>query len=834
MRFSLLSILLSMFFVSSCGGGGDSQTAQTAQTAQPEKVNTPPVISPNIRLKDDSADGLIETSESFVILLKITDIDNDVITGYVNIDDNRAELTEYTGNEDFTHQANFLIATKGEKTASIIVSDGKSADVTSSQIVSIIPNTTEVQTILAAEIPNFILGGEFEGNALLGAITDEYDRNVGYMSTALTEDNLQHNTAPAGECGENTPHKLLSVNITTTDVIVPEAGLIFPLECISESQTDKLKASNEKRTASNKENKTQNSYIAQNFVINKDSEEGMTIDQTGSGISVEGTISDIICDDIVLPLYENEYRINNEQISSALDSLFATSNNFILTCYRTVEYEGEVKSSLLLATITGELTETDSTSPTGSIDSVTFSIPFQDGGLDQGEICATTTANDNSVALIEILTLHASDGLVEDVVMALQESTNKYCASLSGFDGGVHVTQKIIDGANNELTNTSETYAVEKNDAPVFSEELAGSILLSTNQGVVVLIKDEDISDPEGQEVTLNGETTFDTTLEVGTYSITAIATDPYNAQTSKTITIELSDNSAPTAQMALTGQYSMIGNALRDINETITLTLSSEDIDGHIVGSKLESRLNNESYSEITNYSSSYTQDISTEGGNARSFNYQVTDNNGLDSEIANIELDIHLNTAPSYQGETSYATQRGDCITVDKIAEDSESDDINYEIAGNNWQLCYSSPGLKTKIVTLSDVFQASSSVTISIDVDDCPAGQDWYNNTCMVVDNTPDSFSFNSFSVPGGSGPSYYYTQSITISGINTEVNIGVANGWYEINSSGGYSSGSGKVKNGDVVKVRVDMNDAGKQLTLTVGSYSAGFTIQDYGA
>ena len=416
--------------------------------------------------------------------------------------------------------------------------------------------------------------------------------------------------------------------------------------------------------------------------------------------------------------------------------------------------------------------------------------------------------------------------------MIFLESTNKYCASLSGFGGGVHITQTITDIANNDITNISETYPVEKNDAPVFSDELADSILVKANQGIVVLIKDEDVSDPEDQEVTLTGETTIDTTLSLGNYSITAIATDPYNAQTSKTIEIELANNIPPTAQMALTGQYSMIGEAIRDINETITLNLSSADIDGHIVESMLETRLNSESYNEITNYSSTYSHDISTEGGNTRAFNYRVTDNNGLESEVINLALDIHLNTSPIYLGETSYVTQRGDCITIEQIAEDNENDDISFEIEDNNWQLCYSTPGVKEKVVTVADAFQANSAVTININVSDCPASKFWNGGTCetIIIDDTPDPFNFSSFSVPSGS--TYYYS-SITVSGIDTEVNISIINGTYDINGSGTFKSGSGNVKNGDVVEVRVHMNDAGKQLTLTVGSYSAGFTIQNYG-
>jgi len=832
MRFPLLIILISTLFFTSCGGGGGD-----SKTNQPERTNTPPVIAPATAFTDNSADGIIQTLESFVILMKITDINNDVLTGSVKIDDDIVELSLYAGTEDFTHKAEFVIATKGEKTANIIVSDGKNTEVTSSYVVSIVPNNNEVQTILVAKIPNFILGGEFEESALLGSNTDENSRTIGYISTALTEANLQHNAAPAGECGVNTPHKLLNVDVTTTDVIVPEVGLTFPLECISESQNKKIEAKVKKQALSNLDNVTTNGYIAQSFVINDNSEEGISIVQTGSGIRIEGIVNDIICGEIVLSLDENVYKVSNEQITPALDSLFENNNSFILSCYRTIEYEGELQNSPLLATITGELTETDSTSPTGSIDSITFSIPYQNGGLDQGDICASTTANDNSGTLNELLTLHASDGLVDDVVMTYKESTSKYCASLSGFDGGVHVTQTITDIANNEVTNISETYPIEKNDAPVFSEDLAANIIVKTNQGIVTVINKEDVSDPENQEVTLAGKTTIDTALAAGNYNITATATDPYNAQTSKTIAVQLSDNLPPTAQMDLTVEYSMIGDAIRDINETVELTLSSEDQDGFVVDSKLETQMNSESYSEITNYSSKYTHNISTEGGDTRAFNYQVTDNAGFVSEVAHLEFDIHLNTPPIYQGKLSYTVKRGECITVEQKGADNENDKFSFEIQGDDWLVCSDHIETIDRLVTIKDDYGSAASITITADFTDCTDTEVWAGSECRILDTTPDTFTFSARKNVGFN--TVYGSNIITITGIEAEIAVSITGGRYSINDFAvdesdldKYTSANGIIQNGDRIHV-VQTSSANEKTTtitrVTIGGVTGEFKV-----
>ena len=274
-----------------------------------------------------------------------------------------------------------------------------------------------------------------------------------------------------------------------------------------------------------------------------------------------------------------------------------------------------------------------------------------------------------------------------------------------------------------------------------------------------------------------------------------------------------------------------MIGGSIRDINEIITLSLESEDTDGQVVSSILETGLNDSNYSEIFNYSSNYEHDIRAEGGNTRRFNYLVTDNDGSESETAHLNLTVHLNTPPIYHGNTTYVIERGNCLTVDKIANDSENDAITYTIEGHNWQLCYNDPALITKIVTVTDTYQASSNANIRIEVNGCHASKVWYDNACQVIDSTPDAFSFttqtNIEKIPAG-----IFSNSITISGINTEVNASISNGWYDINNSTRFRSTPKKIENGDTIQLVVLVSDSPNTTstaTITIGGVSADFSV-----
>ena len=495
--------------------------------------------------------------------------------------------------------------------------------------------------------------------------------------------------------------------------------------------------------------------------------------------------------------------------------------------------------------VTGKLVEVDNTFPTGSIDSVIFSIPYLDGGLDQGNICITTTANDNNSVASEVLTLHASDGLTDSALMDYQQVTQQFCTELHGYDGQISISQVITDLSGNITTNLSDNYYVEKNDAPVFSTQLPEKINLRVNQGEVTLVELSDVSDPEGHEFTLSGDTAIDTSQSAGSYALMAVATDQYGAESTKSMTVELSKNAAPTASITVSSENLweddwLYNGKVRDDNVEVLIGLSSNDSDGSIESSTLRAEFG-WGFEEIKDYSSFYKAGVLFFGGETFRFEYQVTDNDGAVSEVAYLEFDIHKNMPPIYQGQISYSIFIGECINIEQIASDPENDEIfRYSIEGGDWQPCFNTAGNHSLKLWVTDKFGLrSEDVVINVNVEGCGNDLVWFEGSCQPKDTRPDAFQFLSWQIPGGSGPSYYYTNIMAITGINSEVDVNIEYGSYEINGStpakyGSYRSLPSKLSNGDTIRVRVDMNHAGKYMKLTIGDFSTQFLIEDYGA
>ena len=690
--------------------------------------NIAPIISTIIGIHEESGTEVLETHEPFIILIKASDNEDDTITGSITLNETSTELFNYTGDDDYTHQASFTIDTKGEHSAIITITDSSNPDVVVNHTLSITPNESDIQTILSGLVTGFIAGGVFEGESILGVSVDELNRTIGYLSRTPLEFDLQHNATPFGQCGVNTPHKLLEVSVDSTEVIVPDLGLIFPLECLTPGQIDKI---NQKITIPElKENNldSQKNYIAQNFVLTKNENNEVSIVQTGSGISFEGEVDKITCGGITINEANGHYLLSENKLLENLDVLTSDSSSFELQCQREVMFEGQVESSPLLATITGSLTEIDQTFPTGSIDSVNFTIPYLEGALDQGDICASTTANDNKGVASEVLILNADDGLTDSVKMQFEVSSQKFCASLEGYDGLVHISQSITDIFDNETINISESYLIKKNEAPVFSPDLSDSVSLRINQGIVTLVEHIDVNDPENHEFTLSGDTSIDTSQEVGSYSLTAIATDQYGAATSKSITAELTKNSAPTANISVTsdtfGEDEWLYNGkIRDDNVEVVIGLASNDKDGRVVSSSLKADLGWGDFIDIDNYSSTYRAGVYFVGGKTLRFKYQVTDNEGKPSKVATLEFEVHKNVGPTYTGQTSFTISTGDCINIEKVATDPENDAIRgYFIEGSDWKPCFNTEGDYTLEVTVVDYYGLSGDDTIiNISVED-----------------------------------------------------------------------------------------------------------------
>ena len=548
--FPKLAISLAILNITACGGGSSGGNEEV--TTPP--VNQAPVISPTSSVVDEANSTAIERNDNFTVLLTIIDSDGDSISGTAELGNVEVNLEKYSGELNFTHQASFVAPEAGDYKVSVKANDSKGASTTSNVDLSVLPNTEDVISHLENSVSGFVSGGSYEGTELLGISTSASNVNLGYLDIPLNDKQLAQNESPYGVCGSSVPHKLLEVQKDTSGVTVPSSDVVYPMECFTTTQAKSVnkKLLKAQTAISSYSSATSNlEYTAQNITVTiKTTVDGTTVSSTstGSGITLEGNMHDVICGNYTLSKTNSTYLLNVDEIVNDIDELIDDNNKFTLECSRTVEFEGTTFNSSLIGKIAGEKVIIDALDPVGSINEISFSVPYDNGGLDVGNICVSTTVEDNSGYVSEALELTSSDGLAENIAFGQKNDANQYCLELKNIEGSYHVTQTVTDGSDNSVVNQSQSYQIVKNQAPAFSVEVPNSISLNTNQGIITLVEQSDVSDPEGHTVTLSGQTSIDTDQAAGEYALTAYATDQYGAQTEKNITVTLADNIPPTA----------------------------------------------------------------------------------------------------------------------------------------------------------------------------------------------------------------------------------------------------------------------------------------------
>jgi hypothetical protein len=101
-------------------------------------------------------------------------------------------------------------------------------------------------------------------------------------------------------------------------------------------------------------------------------------------------------------------------------------------------------------------------------------------------------------------------------------------------------------------------------------------------------------------------------------------------------------------------------------------------------------------------------------------------------------------------------------------------------------------------------------------------------FWSTDVVAPDTTPDAFAFtDQFNVPT---ESVRTSNAITVSGINTSVEISVTGGEYSING-GSFTSDAGTVESGDTVRARHTASDTAETTTdtvVTIGGVSDTFS------
>jgi len=139
-------LMLSTLLLTACGGGGGGSTSTPTPTPP---VNQAPNIDATIVVNDSSGDGIIKHEEEFTVLLKITDPENNNISGSMTLDGIQTPITSYSGSEDFTHQAVLQGPELGEYTINISATDGTNTDTTNTAV-EIFPNSDDVSDLIGA------------------------------------------------------------------------------------------------------------------------------------------------------------------------------------------------------------------------------------------------------------------------------------------------------------------------------------------------------------------------------------------------------------------------------------------------------------------------------------------------------------------------------------------------------------------------------------------------------------------------------------------------------------------------------------------------------------
>lgn len=747
------AITLTTLTLTACGGG--SSDGNNEVTTPP--TNQAPVISPTSSVIGEANSTTIERNDNFKVLLTITDNDGDSLSGTAELGDVEVNLEEYSGELNFTHQASFVAPQAGDYTVSVKAADSKGASTSSNVDLSVLPNTEDVISHLENSVSGFISGGSYEGAELLGISTSESNVNLGYTDTPLNEKQLAQNESPYGVCGSSVPHKLLEVQKDTSGVTIPSSGVVYPMECFTATQARSIKKKLSKaRTAiaSNSSSASNLEYTAQNITVTiETTEDGTTISSasTGSGITLEGNMHDVVCGNYTLSKTNSTYLLNLDDVVNDIDELIGDNNKFILECSRTVEFEGETFNSDLIGKIAGEKAIIDSLDPVGSINEISFSVPYDNGGLDVGNICVSTTVEDNSGYVTETLELTSSDGLAENIAFGNKNDANQYCLELTNTEGNYHVTQTVTDGSDNSVVNQSQSYQIVKNQAPTFSVEVPNSISLNTNQGIVNLVEQSDVSDPEGHTVTLSGQTSIDTDQVEGEYIIVAYATDEFGAESEKQINVTLSKLQIPPTVDAGS-------DIVTDEKEEVTLTGVATDSDGEITSVEWTQVSGNEVTLSSTN--AEVTTFVAPEVSEEVTLIFQLTarDNeNNENSDTVSVKVS-NVNVFPTVNAGLDFEVDEGQEATLTGAANDSDGEIISFkwtQLSGTNVVLADSNSISTTFVapiveqnkelsfelaVTDNDGNISSDEITVQVkNVNSLPiadAGQDQSINTGSTV--------------------------------------------------------------------------------------------------
>ncbi len=723
-----LSIAVSL---SSCGGGSSTPT-----TSDP--VNNAPVISSLDTTPAEAFNG-----DTIALTANATDADSaDTLT--YDFSTNLGDITETTN----TDSTSSIDCVEGLTTINVTVSDGTATATDSASVICNL-NATEVQESLVTNLglTNVTDSGTVDGMAIDFSATATDGTVLGFAYSSAQDFSNHNDISARGVSG--TPQRVISLSSEADSSALPTT-FDSAQDLLVMAATTKSKASNP-------------SVLKAGTGDPEDICVTITADET-----LEGEIENVS--------QTGSYIFEGRDIGSSTSTLSFEDGlySFPVAADGTVDLSalaGEVYGNVgsgVEELLNGTETNVDSvvndvcdtsvlinpftnTNPTVVVDTVTYSETLADGTTprDIGSVLVDFTVADADEGDTNLTTSGTVSSTGLDTSVDLVADSTELEADLLTLSGATDATVDLTvqDSNGGSGTASHSIGVVDANDPPECDPVSLSQDLVQGES--VTLIDSANCSDPEGDAVTLSGNTTD--TGSLGAYSQTVTVEDEYGASTEYAISGEIiSDNVAPVCSQDSVPTFQR-GSGVQSLEAYLsctddnddTVTLSNTDVDTTDVAT------------------GSYEQTVTGDDGNG-----------GTDEVVADYNIG---NTAPAYSSglsntscdvdetitlpSASFTDVNGDSVT--QVYSTSGTSSASYTCPSSAQTVQYKVTGSDGELSTDSSLFD----IVVSALPNNVPViTQQPINLGCTNGDTLIDIVTLSGIAATDADNDSLTYTSSV----------------------------------------------------------------------
>ena len=370
---------------------------------------------------------------------------------------------------------------------------------------------------------------------------------------------------------------------------------------------------------------------------------------------------------------------NNEELTQAdLLALFTATDNYYSSSEITLELTTNSYSSK--STVPGKYQVTaKATDPSGNYSSKSTYVTVFDATAPTITATNKTTGNNAKLSDAELKALfNYSDDVTGTSALTFTYTTNNYTANYNKV-GSYQVTAKVTDEAGNFSSATATITVVDKT-APTITATNKTTIyntLLSEAELKALFTYSDDVSATVNMTLTITSNTYSDNYNKLGTYKVTAKATDENGNEASATATITVVDNVKP----VVTGADINITNAtILTEAEIKNYYKATDEYDGELTFNLAWVKNSLETPEKVGVYSFTISATDSSNNPISQTFNLNVTD--GIEPEVwlDNYFIVVDTNTLVTQELLVSYAAAslcvaEADIVSVDGSYDNSEA---------------------------------------------------------------------------------------------------------------------------------------------------------------